>query len=120
MKIRIVGMHYAPEPSGNAPYTTGLAEGLASRGHEVSVVTGVPHYPEWRVYPGYAKWASRQTTGGVDLVRLRHYVPKSPTLIRRVIMETSFGVRAAARRVLRDADVVLLVSPALLSTATVL
>ena len=36
MRVLIVGLNYAPEPIGIEPYTTGLAEHLAQRGHRVS------------------------------------------------------------------------------------
>ena len=52
-EVVIVGLHYAPEHSGNAPYTTGLARHLAAAGLGVTAVVGYPHYPQWRVYPGY-------------------------------------------------------------------
>lgn len=37
--ILIMGVNYAPERSGIAPYTTGIAEGLRKRGHRVRVLT---------------------------------------------------------------------------------
>jgi hypothetical protein len=42
VKIKIVGINYFPELTGIAPYTTGMAEGLAAYGHNVNVVTGLP------------------------------------------------------------------------------
>ena len=48
-RVLVVGVNYAPEHSGNAPYTTGLAEHLAARGHDVTVLTAMPHCPAWRV-----------------------------------------------------------------------
>jgi colanic acid biosynthesis glycosyl transferase WcaI len=44
--ILIISMYYWPEQSGNAPYSTGLAEHLAARGHMVTALTSMPHYPE--------------------------------------------------------------------------
>jgi colanic acid biosynthesis glycosyl transferase WcaI len=40
MKILVVGLNYAPEKVGIAVYTTGMAEALVARGHEVRVVAG--------------------------------------------------------------------------------
>jgi len=109
-------MHYAPEPTGNAPYTTGLAEGLARRGHDVHVIASHPHYPEWRVRAGYGGWSTSEQRNGVSLRRLRHYVPRRPTAARRLLSELSFGARLVAAS-WRRPDVVLLVSPALFATA---
>lgn len=48
--------------------------------------------------------------------RLRHYVPGTPTALKRLHMEVSFGVRVLFSR-WNNPDVVVLVSPALFSTA---
>ncbi len=45
----VIGINYSPEPTGIAPYTTGMAEQLAAPARSVTVLTGVPHYPDWRV-----------------------------------------------------------------------
>lgn len=115
-RITILGLHYEPEMTGNAPYTTSLAEGLASRGHTVTVVTAHPHYPEWKVRTGYGGWKSRERVNGVDIVRLKHFVPSRPTNLSRFISEVSFGVRLLFAS-WESPDIVLLVSPALFSTS---
>lgn len=115
-RVTIIGLHFAPEPSGNAPYTTGLAVGLAARGFEVSVITGYPHYPEWRRRPGYDGWLVKDNQSGVKVTRLRHFIPRRPTGLARLHMELSFGVRVLCAKWDKP-DVVILVSPALLSSA---
>lgn len=120
MKIAIVGINYTPELTGISLYTTGLADGLRARGHDVRVVTGLPHYPEWRVHDDYrARGSGDETIGDVPVRRLRHYVPEQhPTARTRIRMEASFA-GAVARESLADADVVVAVSPTLLSSAAV-
>ncbi len=49
LRVAVLGINYAPEKSGIAPYTAGMARGLQSLGHSVKVFTSFPHYPEWRV-----------------------------------------------------------------------
>jgi colanic acid biosynthesis glycosyl transferase WcaI len=116
LRITILGLHYAPEPTGNAPYTSSLAQGLLELGHDVRVVTGHPHYPEWKIWPGFGEWTRRENHNGVRLLRLRHYVPRNPTALKRLLSELSFGFRLLFARWGRP-DVVLLVSPALFATA---
>ncbi|WP_311379694.1 glycosyltransferase family 4 protein [Arthrobacter sp. ISL-48] len=115
LNIAILGLHYAPEPSGNAPYTTSLAEGLAAKGHNVRVLTGFPHYPEWKIRREYQGWTIRETIEGVRVMRLRHHVPRHPTALGRMHMELSFGLRLLFAD-WGNPDVVVLVSPALFST----
>ncbi|WP_306635308.1 glycosyltransferase [Pseudarthrobacter siccitolerans] len=113
--MTILGLNYSPEPSGNAPYTTSLAEGLAAEGHSVRVVTGYPHYPEWRPRPGYSGWKLEEVINGVSVKRLRHYIPRNPTALGRLHMELSFGVRLMFAK-WHKPDVVLVVNPALLAS----
>lgn len=116
MKITIVSMHCAPEPTGNAPYVMSLARGLALRGHEVTVVTAVPFYPQWSHYPGYDGRRIEEVVDGVRVVRLRHYVPRKMSSIRRLLSEAHGGIRAWGSGEIHG-DVILFVSPALFHSA---
>ncbi|MFE4196035.1 glycosyltransferase [Paenarthrobacter sp. NPDC056912] len=116
MKVLVAGLNYAPEPSGNAPYTTKLTQGLAARGVTVSVLTGYPHYPEWKIADGYTGLSMKETHGSVTVKRLRSTVPKRPNGLGRLIMEVTFGARTVFQRWHRP-DVVLVVSPALFSAS---
>jgi colanic acid biosynthesis glycosyl transferase WcaI len=89
--ILFVAINYWPEPSGNAPYTTGLAEYMVRAGHRVSVVTGFPHYPSWHVDPEYGSgFRRRETIGGVEVIRRRHYVPARQSVLGRGLYEGTF------------------------------
>ena len=114
-RITIVGLHYAPETTGNAPYTASLAQRLQQRGHEVTVITGYPHYPEWKIRDGYAGWRMSEFVEGVRVERLRHPVPAAPTHLTRMLMELTFGGQLLFAR-WGQPDMVLFVSPALFST----
>lgn len=119
LRIAILGLNYAPEPTGISPYTTRLAEQLAAEGHDVRVVTGFPHYPEWKLKEGYSGWRRTEVINGVRVKRLRHFVPNRLNNLHRLHLELSFGVRLLFTRWNRP-DVLLVVSPALFSTAFVL
>lgn len=120
MRILMVGINYAPEVTGIAPYTTGLAEGLADRGHEVHVLTGLPHYPEWKVADGWESSSRSVTTRhGVTVHRAPHRVPSVPSLRGRLRMEMSFGRGAVTARSPRP-DVILAVTPSLIASAMVI
>lgn len=116
----MVGINYAPEVTGIAPYTTGFAEGMARAGHDVSVVTALPHYPEWRIAAGYED-AHRAPTviNGVRVRRVKLHVPVNPTPRGRILLEASFA-QAAVRAPWGRPDLVVAVSPTLLSTAVVI
>src|SRR5215218_3650012 len=112
----MVGLNYAPEPTGIAPYTSGLAEGLAARGHQVRVLTGLPHYPQWRVADGYEPGSDTGADANPRVHHLPHHVPSPPDMRGRIAMELSYG-RSLARADWDEPDAVVAVPPALLATA---
>ncbi len=93
MNFLVLGMNYAPESTGIAPFTTGLCEFLVARGHAVTVATTFPHYPEWSTHAAYAgKWTHAETRNGVLLKRKKVFLPKQATTWRRVLYDTSLSV----------------------------
>lgn len=118
MRLTIIGINYAPEPTGIAPYTAGAAEGLRAAGEEVTVITGYPHYPWWRIADGYTGSQRRELLNQVPVRRLRHPVPHHGSLIARSVMEVIFGLRACLVSWSKP-EVTLAITPALLSTALV-
>ncbi|WP_433029655.1 glycosyltransferase family 4 protein [Actinomycetospora sp. CA-053990] len=118
MDVLVLGMHYPPEHTGNAPYTAGMVAALAAAGHRVRVVTGYPHYPQWVVHDGYEGLRHRETDGGgVPITRVRHPVPREPSALRRAVMDATFTAHAASigRQGARRPDVVIAISPVLLT-----
>jgi colanic acid biosynthesis glycosyl transferase WcaI len=116
LKLLVLGLNYAPEPVGVARYTTGMARMLAGAGHTVHVITGFPHYPEWRIAEGYSGRRIEEMDGAVRVTRVRHPVPVRPTGAGRITMEAVFALHAATVPTPRP-DVVIAVSPALLTVA---
>ena len=117
MRVNLICLNYPPEPTGVSVYTGGLADDLVKRGTEVRVITGVPHYPQWKVYDGYGK-SCTETNDRLTVVRRRHSVPAKPRLVNRLGMELTFGLNAVMAR-WNKPDVVVLVSPALFSSILV-
>jgi len=116
-QVLVVGINYAPEPTGIAPYTTRTAEHLATRARGVEVLTGLPHYPRWQVserYRGRARTTETRTGPDAPQVRrLWHYVPGRQSALTRAGYELSFLAHAAATRPQHRPDLVVAVTPAL-------
>jgi glycosyltransferase involved in cell wall biosynthesis len=111
--ILFTAINYWPEPAGNAPYTTALAEHLLQAGHRVSVVTGVPHYPSWHVSPAYRRGLTwHEEIRGVEVIRKRHLVPPRQTLWGRALYEGTFLLNGLTARLDRP-DLVIGVVPSL-------
>lgn len=119
MKVLLVAINYDPEPTGIAPYASGLARGLRAAGHDVHVITGIPHYPTWRRGQGPRSRRTDEVLDGVPVTRLDHYIPPGGIGWRRALMEISFGLHLVTVPWGRP-DVVVTVSPPLLSSAAAL
>jgi glycosyltransferase involved in cell wall biosynthesis len=116
LRVLVLGLNYAPEPTGISLYTSGLADGLAARGHQVQVLTGLPHYPQWQVAPGYESGSDTGPATNPRVCHLPHHVPSPPAMAGRIAMELTYG-RSLARAAWGDPDAIVAVTPALLSTA---
>ena len=119
MKLLVLGLNYAPEPVGIGPYSAGLAEGLAARGHDVTVVAGKPYYPQWKAYDGQPAGRTASFENGVSIVRVPHYIPANPTGARRIAHHASFAASARGPAMAAACDVrpdlVFTVAPSLMS-----
>lgn len=72
-----------------------LCEGLAARGHEVSVITAFPHYENFRVWDEYrGKLVERGRYAGIDVVRLYVYAPGKKSMINRLLSYVSYNTLA--------------------------
>jgi glycosyltransferase involved in cell wall biosynthesis len=93
-KLRVVVLtHYFP-PEVGAPQTRlfELASRAAAAGHQVTVVTGFPNYPEGKIFDGYRR--RFRMTEHMDAVRvLRTWVYATPNrgFLRRILNHLSFA-----------------------------
>jgi glycosyltransferase involved in cell wall biosynthesis len=96
-RLWILSLNYAPEPTGFAPHATALAEYLAQRGHDITVITGFPFAPGWKRWPEYGRAFSSQTIENkVAIRRVSHFIPRrAGAMWQRVAMEASFCLAAA-------------------------
>lgn len=93
MRILILSYFYSPEP---IPKPHELAVGLAKRGHEVSVITSIPSYPNGAFYSGYRlRLWQRETRDGIPIVRFPLMPDHSSSGLRRMLSYTSFMVSAS-------------------------
>lgn len=115
MNILFHGINYWPDETGIAVFTTARAEYLASRGHHVTVSTGFPYYPSWKIPEAYrGRLFDRETRNGVTIDRSFMYVPRRVTSLRRVFHEASFIATSTLRMLAgRRPDLIFSVSPPL-------
>lgn len=110
MKILFITHYYAPD-SGAAPNRlTRLAEMLQKRGHEVTVLTTLPHYPDGIVPEEYRRrWQVVENRNGVRVMQVWLWTTPSKKIILRLISQLSFMLTAMLRGFfLQKPDVILI------------
>ena len=79
MKILIVYQHYWPEQF----RATDIAESLVKEGHEVTVLCGLPNYPQGYIYDGYKHGENRaQEHNGVKIIRVKEIARRNNVFSR--------------------------------------
>jgi colanic acid biosynthesis glycosyl transferase WcaI len=94
MRILFIAHHFQPEP--NFFFGLPLAKEFVRRGHEVEVLTGLPNYPEGKIYKGYhVRMLQRENLEGIPVIRTPLYPSHDNSGLRRTISYTSFGLSSA-------------------------
>ena len=111
----LVTTNYWPEPTGISVYTTDLAESLKNEGHQVSVLTSLPHYPWWKVPREFAHLVEGKSEHNrVRVIRAKHLVPSRMNALLRMRFETSlwWNLRRVSKSMLGgDFDLVIACIP---------
>lgn len=93
MKVVIYSINYLPELIGIGKYNGEMAEWLASKGHDVTVITAPPYYPDWKIKDGYSKfWFKKEKLNKVNVVRCPIWVPSKPSGLKRILHLFSFSM----------------------------
>ncbi len=115
MRILFLSINYWPDTTGIAAFNTWRCEYLASRGHDVTICTGPPYYPEWSVPAAYRnKLLQSETRNGVRILRSWMYVPQQLSTKKRILHEASFLASSLLRALCtKKPDLIFVVSPPL-------
>ncbi|UUC46271.1 WcaI family glycosyltransferase [Flavobacterium cerinum] len=91
--ITFITVNYAPEDTAIGLYTSQLAEFLVTKGYNVSVITGFPYYPMWKIPENYQdkpRFYSEEING-VKIYRYKFYVPENQNFFHRILHILSFN-----------------------------
>lgn len=115
-RLLVINIYYPPEETGIAPYNAGLTSHLAAHGCAVTMLTGMPHFPQWRTWAPYrSALRAREVHDGVAVRRVRHYTAAGDSVVGRALYEGTFLLQALSTSVGPRPDAVLAVIPNLTS-----
>lgn len=124
MKILIISTNYSPELTGIGKYSGEMAEWLANKGHDVTVICAPPYYPEWKIQKPYNSWQYKyEKINGVNVVRCPIWVPASVTGLKRILHLFSFACSSfpiVLAQLLKKNDVIFTVEPSFLNSFSAL
>jgi glycosyltransferase involved in cell wall biosynthesis len=119
MRLRILTHYFPPEVGAPQVRLAALAHGLARAGHDVTVHTGFPHYPDGAIKPPYRNRPLQiEQIDGVRVMRSWVYPAPNRGFGRRLANHASLAIAALAAAPLGGrADVLLVETPPLLLAA---
>lgn len=123
MKILIVTERYWPEVGAAPSRLSNMAEGMTKAGCDVDVLTGLPNYPQGRIFKGYRHCVSRkEVQNGIRIFRYWLFATVSRRPFLRVINMFSFAFMlwlfAFKRRTIKSYDKVIIQTPTLVTAAS--
>lgn len=84
--ILVISQYYKPEPF----RIDDICAELVKRGYKVTVLTGIPNYPEGKTYPGYGLTKRRrENIDGVEVIRIP-LVPRGKSFVGLALNYVSF------------------------------
>ena len=93
MKILFLSENFPPESNAAATRVFERACYWADWGHEVTVITSAPNFPEGQLFEGYQnKWKQIETLSGIRVVRVKTYIAANSGIINRTLDFLSFMV----------------------------
>ncbi len=84
MKVLFLSHYFPPEVNAPATRTYEHCRRWVELGHEVTVVSCVPHHPMGKVYPGYRnRWFQTEEKDGIRAIKLFTYITANEGFLKR-------------------------------------
>src|SRR5260221_2828501 len=113
MHILFLSENFVPETNAAATRVYERAVYWVRWGHQVTVLTTAPNFPQGKLFDGYRnRWFQRETVDGIEVVRVKSFIAANEGIARRTLDFISFMASAVvAGLFLRRPDVVVATSP---------
>lgn len=113
MKILFLTDNFPPEVNAIASRVYERAVYWVKWGHDVTVITSAPNFPQGKVYPGYKnKWRQTEDMNGIKVIRVKTFIAKNQGFILRTLDFVSYMIMAVLNGAfLKKPDVIISTSP---------
>lgn len=115
MRILFLSDQYWPETNAPAIHVRARAARWVAAGHEVTVLTSAPNFPEGVLHPGYRNaWREVTEVQGVRVVRVKTFITANEGFLKRTLDYLSFMASAFLQGLREERpDVIVATSPQL-------
>jgi colanic acid biosynthesis glycosyl transferase WcaI len=98
MKILFITHYYEPDSGAAANRLTRLTKQLNSRGHEITVLTTMPHYPTGTIPDNYrGRFVVSEDQDGIHIIQVWLYTSSNQKVSRRLLSQLSFMITCTLR-----------------------
>lgn len=113
MRILFLSDNFPPETNAPATRLHEHATRWVRAGHDVTVITCAPNFPEGKLFAGYEnRWRQVETIDGIRVVRVKTYITANEGFVRRTLDYMSFMVTGFVAGLFeKRTDVVVSTSP---------
>jgi colanic acid biosynthesis glycosyl transferase WcaI len=113
MKILFLSENFMPETNAAATRVHERAVYWAKWGHQVTVLTTAPNFPQGKLFAGYRNhWYRRESIDGITVIRVKTFIAANNGVVLRSLDFISFMVSAVIAGLLQPRpDIVIATSP---------
>ena len=116
MRILFISDNFPPEVNAPAVRTFEHCKQWVHKGHQVTVITCVPNFPQGKVHEGYRnKLYQTEYVEGIKVVRVWSFITANQGFLKRAIDFGSFAVMAVLAGLRQPTDLIIATSPQFLA-----
>ena len=116
--ITVITPNYYPEDTAIGLYTSQFATFLSNKGYAVSVITGFPYYPQWKIAENYCNKNTyfNEIIDDITVFRYKQFVPTKVTFLGRIklMLSLTWGSFQNIKKI-KETDLVICLVPLTLS-----
>lgn len=92
--ITVVTGYFYPEDTAIGLYTTQFCDFLVDKGYDVTVLTGFPYYPAWKIHDSFQTLPSTHSSHerGMTIHRARQFVPTKVSFSGRIRLMVTYSM----------------------------
>ena len=118
MRILFLSDNFPPEVNAPATRTYEHCREWVKAGHQVTVITCNPNFPQGKLFAGYRNrlLPQHETIDGIEVVRVWSYITANEGFVRRSLDYLSFALSSFLAGLFRECDLIVATSPQFFTT----